>query len=338
MTFEADAPEATAEVRKAKRPRPMMWVRRAHLYLGLFLFPWVLLYGVSAFLFNHAEVANKQPIARYGKSAFVGTPLEKPTPAIEIARKVVAELGQRNNESTYQLIEAEPVGYYAGATGPADLIFGSMNYPNRKIHLLFHVRATGGSLRIEDLTEVKPTLTPAPFAIIATNQNNSVAPNIDRPLLLDQTIDKHALEAIPGMMKNLGYFEEGGFAKVTQVPDLVFTMSDGRDNWLVGYNSLKGTVSGKLASEVTPNEVTWRSFMTRLHTIHGYPFAFGARWIWTVFVDVMAALMTYWAFSGLLMWWQIKSTRKIGIGLLGLSVLIAGGLGTALYFWLATPS
>ena len=46
-----------AAARSAPRPRRsfswMRLVRRVHLYSGLFLVPLVLLYGVTAFLFNH---------------------------------------------------------------------------------------------------------------------------------------------------------------------------------------------------------------------------------------------------------------------------------------------
>lgn len=36
-------------------PRAKKLIRRTHLYLGLFLIPWLLLYGVTALLFNHGE-------------------------------------------------------------------------------------------------------------------------------------------------------------------------------------------------------------------------------------------------------------------------------------------
>jgi hypothetical protein len=39
----------------------MRWIRRIHVYLGLFLLPFVLLYGVTGFLFNHGQV-----LAPYG--------------------------------------------------------------------------------------------------------------------------------------------------------------------------------------------------------------------------------------------------------------------------------
>jgi hypothetical protein len=35
--------------------RVLQVLRRSHLYLGLALFPWAILYGVTAFLFNHRD-------------------------------------------------------------------------------------------------------------------------------------------------------------------------------------------------------------------------------------------------------------------------------------------
>lgn len=122
---------------------------------------------------------------------------------------------------------------------------------------------------------------------------------------------------------------------MTQIPDLVFGLNDGKQVWQVRYNSVKGSVAAKRLSEVPPTAVTWRTFMTRLHTIHGYPFAWGPRWIWTLFVDLMAALMVFWGMSGLLLWWQIKSTRKMGFGIVTMSICIAVFLASSLYYWLA---
>ncbi len=34
----------------------MRWIRRIHLYAGLLMFPWVLLYGFTALLFNHSTL------------------------------------------------------------------------------------------------------------------------------------------------------------------------------------------------------------------------------------------------------------------------------------------
>ena len=49
----------TAKVRTAQRKATAMrWLRRAHLYSGLLLLPWVLVYGISGFLFNHGGSAS----------------------------------------------------------------------------------------------------------------------------------------------------------------------------------------------------------------------------------------------------------------------------------------
>ena len=48
-----------------------------------------------------------------------------------------------------------------------------------------------------------------------------------------------------------------------------------------------------------------------------------ARWFWAVIVDLMAGVMCFWGVSGLLMWWQLKATRKLGTVILVLSAIVA---------------
>ena len=56
-------PQKEAPSPRAEPPRPrrrygavMKFVRRLHMYLGLLVFPWVLLFGASGALFNHPEI------------------------------------------------------------------------------------------------------------------------------------------------------------------------------------------------------------------------------------------------------------------------------------------
>jgi hypothetical protein len=50
-------PKAVNAAKKARagqrKATAMRWLRRSHLYSGLLLLPWVLVYGISGFLFNH---------------------------------------------------------------------------------------------------------------------------------------------------------------------------------------------------------------------------------------------------------------------------------------------
>lgn len=57
LRTEPDIPPRVALTKAAPRPAiatAALWMRRTHLYSGLLMLPFVLIYGVSAFLFNHA--------------------------------------------------------------------------------------------------------------------------------------------------------------------------------------------------------------------------------------------------------------------------------------------
>jgi hypothetical protein len=41
----------------------------------------------------------------------------------------------------------------------------------------------------------------------------------------------------------------------------------------------------------------------------------------------MAGLMVIWGLSEILIWWQIKSTRRVGAALMILSLIAAAGVG-----------
>ena len=70
----ATEPTGTEPRRSAGR-RVMHTIRRLHLYLGLFLLPWSILYGVTGFLFNHPTAFADAPTASFGRSELTGTPM-----------------------------------------------------------------------------------------------------------------------------------------------------------------------------------------------------------------------------------------------------------------------
>src|SRR5205085_286342 len=107
-----------------RRRRVMHAVRRGHLYAGLFLLPWVVLYGVTAFLFNHPTAFADQPAKSFDKSDLKGTPLESVPAAKELAAQVVEKLQARAPEgTTYTLVEPDRAKFtreFAFATAKAD--------------------------------------------------------------------------------------------------------------------------------------------------------------------------------------------------------------------------
>ena len=114
----------------------MKLVRRSHLYAGLFLVPWVLMYGVTALLFNHPMLFpdglfKLQPIE---PADLAGTPLERlPAPRVLAAQVVEAlnKSGSSDSNSskstpTYRLVRPEEATFAReySATVPG----GDMNH------------------------------------------------------------------------------------------------------------------------------------------------------------------------------------------------------------------
>ena len=67
----------------------LKFLRRAHLFAGLFMAPWVLLYGVTGFLFNHPEAFPDREVRTAGQTELVGTALEDFPTAPQLADRVV---------------------------------------------------------------------------------------------------------------------------------------------------------------------------------------------------------------------------------------------------------
>ncbi|MFM8272471.1 MAG: hypothetical protein ACKODX_09085, partial [Gemmata sp.] len=101
-----------ARQRRPRRKRATHLVRRAHLYSGLFLLPWAVLYGVTGFLFNHPTAFSDAPTASFGARELAGTPMEGPPKPAAVAEQVVAALNERAKGSAkYSLVEPEKTRY-----------------------------------------------------------------------------------------------------------------------------------------------------------------------------------------------------------------------------------
>ena len=97
-TIELASPvDAVSRTLPKKRSRAgynqlMKVLRRAHLYSGLFLTPWVFLYGVTALLFNHPDLFSGQQVIEVGPAEVAGTPLAQIPPPGALAARVVEKL------------------------------------------------------------------------------------------------------------------------------------------------------------------------------------------------------------------------------------------------------
>ncbi|MCE9563014.1 MAG: PepSY domain-containing protein [Planctomycetes bacterium] len=336
-----DATEQPTTTLRPLRKRVMHVVRRGHLYLGLFLLPWAIMYGATGFLFNHPEAFADAPTATFSRSELVGTPMENVPSPTEIAQQVVTALRTRSTPPVdYQLVQSEKVKYNR------EFAFATVKADGREVSLLFDATGGGGTVRSRVLVPTPvPSTEKAPFAIGGAK---AITPKAGRPekgtnprpvppaeSLVESPLHDRVKAAVPTILERTGF--PGGEVTVTSVPDLTFNMSDGSKTWVVTYNAQTGTVSGKLAEEVpAPEELSNRRFLTRLHQTHVYPGERNVKWFWTVIVDVMAFVMVFWGISGIFMWWQIKATRVFGFVILVLSIAIAIYLGVGMHEMLAT--
>ena len=334
------APEvpATAPARKPRGKRAMYVVRRGHLYLGLFLLPWAILYGVTAFLFNHPTAFSDAPTTSFGADLLRGTPMEgMPTPA-DTAGQVVAVMNARAADGLRYTLAPEPAAEYVrefvSATVKVD--------DGSQVGVLLEIHGLGGTVRGQPARPEVKTVAKAPFALGTTNPARLNNPpegrtphtaNPDRAdtLQVAGPLHERVKAAVPTILERTGF--AGGEVAVAAVPDLVFCAVDSRGKtWKVTANTLTGTLNGVPAEDVREaKELGVRRFLLRLHLAHGYPAGGGARWWWAVIVDAMAFVLVFWGISGLLMWWQIKATRKLGVLALILSGTAAGWLAFGMF-------
>ena len=303
----------------------MKLLRRLHLYLGLFLFPWALLYGVSAFLFNHPATFSEQPMVQFGPSVLKGTPFEnRPSPG-KIAEEVVRKL----NESQKPEVPYELAGE---AKFNREFAFATIKAEGRTLGLLIDPKTGSGTVR--ETVPVKPKSDP-PFLVgrLKQEQRTKTSPPapISNPngLFLDESPAENLKGSIPTILERTGF--PSGEVTVTSMPEIAFPIRAEGRVWLAVYNPMTGSVEGTPNEELPTSELGWRSFMLRLHKAHGYPGETNGRWWWAVVVDAMAVVLVFWGLSGLLMWWQIKSTRILGLIVLVVSAVAATSLGVAMY-------
>lgn len=273
----------------------MRLVRRTHLYAGLFLTPWVLLYGTTAFLFNHEGAFSDRGAEReLAASDFAGTSVAAVPPPAELAGQVVAAVAVRDSAKAIRVVEPEEAEW----TGP--LVIGAQT------------KAVNHLLRI-DLAAHRGTL--------AANERPArrEEPWFSGEGARLQSVEIARIEA-SRLVTELGI--EAEQARVQTMPSLRFRAeSDGRV-WDVIYQPERGTVSAVPVG--TPWEpLSVRRFLTRLHTTHHYPATFGVRWVWSLIVDCMFVLMVFWALSGVAMWWQLRYLRAIGTGIVIASLIVA---------------
>lgn len=293
----APTPPAPHRPRRRWGNRAMKFVRRAHLYAGLALVPFVILYGLTAFLFNHPGVWSASTstwIPPLDLDAAGRTSLAAPG---DLAQSVVAEL-----EPGWTLDAAtEPT--LRGQTSLSATLGGT------SYNVVFD--QPGGGARVSTRSESRRT-TP-----------DELRPGDGSRFRVGQD----ALQSIQAAATALVLGERGDAAwRVRAAPRLEFGLLREGAPYRATYD-LRDSTLRVVPNDEPPAARSLRSFLLRLHTAHGYPSGFGAAFWWAILVDAMAVAMVAWAITGLFMWWQMKNLRRVGA-----VVVVVCALGTTALF------
>jgi hypothetical protein len=287
-------------------------VRRAHLFAGLFLTPWVFLYGISAFLFNHPEAFPDREACDFGPSEVAGTALEGFPTARTLAHRVVAALNApagpgQSTSPAFRLLAPDTAVYsrdlFATATGKG-----------REHSVRFDPDGGAGTVRSTSLPPMQAAW-PGPATV----------PLDDAPR------DRIAV-GVPALLTRLGL--EADVVAVRNPPDCLFRAEAGGRPWRIAYNIQTGTITAR-PIDPADSPLSTRRFLTGLHLARGYPTPVDCRWAWAVVVDVMAVALVFWGISGLLMWWQMKGLRRIGMFVLLASLVAAAATAAGMHDVLA---
>lgn len=263
--------------KRAKRRRRQKWsliARRAHLYFGLFLVPWVFLYGSTALMFNHPAWFHERSMAQFGAVTLAGTDLSVPPAADALAAAVHENLpGDLSAPENIRWL-----GRYRLRGKDSSSRYSAYIEPGGQGGVLYTTPLDVDS--DHPLANLEPS--PVPFPL---SQETDLAPIEESLQVSGLTLDR--------------------------TPTLLFDVREGDALWRIEYEPLDGSLSAELLGQRSTAQTT-RSFLLNLHTQHVYPGAVSSRWLWAMVVDLMGTAMILWALTGLIMWWQLKRLRRIG--------------------------
>ena len=280
----------------------MKLVRRTHLYAGLFLAPWVAMYGFSGLIFNHGDW-----FAAGGGGA-ASKPIEWTADATALPRWPEPEALAGKVVAMLNAAETEKVGaleYRLSARG-APKLQGGVGLQGKD--------EAGGSVSLSfDRLERKGTTSHSPPG--PPEEQVQLATN--DVVLLNATKESMLVAAgkADPKLSATKWVADGDF------PRLSFPVEHGKERRVATYDLRSGLVS--LSPE--PGSMRLPDFLTSLHMSHGYPSDKKSEKLITLramFVDAMAFLMCFWAVSGIVMWTQLKQLRRPGL-IVALASLLA---------------
>ena len=309
-------------------------IQKVHLFAGLLMLPWVLLYGATATLFNH-------PTWMTGADTDVID--------ITLSPKQLAQLPQAHGIAEMALMSAQESGRLSDRLEGQKIAQDSVRFNEP---LVVTLKSEAGEARGSiDLNSGKGV-----FRYTANHGTENAAGKDGKPnaasLRLPMAAKNQVVDSYRNWASDLHVnFPEDVDVEVRSIPPVEFKLDGSKEDLLMRFSTDEQRRRGSgrrdaaqrdsnvLAGQLevigeNPGSMDWRDYFTRLHKTHGYPIVGNVKIVWAVIVDMMFMIMVFWGLSGVYMWLQIQRMRKIGVGLLVVSgtsaLLIASGMHTLL--------
>lgn len=281
------------------RPKVMKFVRRLHMHTGLLLLPWLLFFGVSGVLFNHPRWLDGVEIEEQPLEAEQLQTLTELRPWN--ARDVAQDIVRRINEvqSTGYALDEDFASQIAG-------------WPI--------LMAPGDGVRymlILDLDEAQGVLSRRPIP-----PRQEAPPFADVKVDLPQYTMASVERKVDGLLSGLGIEAPAELkAHPAMKPEIRFRMKDPNGTlWQVRYDVGNGQLGGRRADDRP--KIGLNEMMSRMHKTHHYPINFGVKTLWALFADITGVTLVLWAVTGVVIWWQIKPSRVIGMMAVSIGLVV----------------
>jgi hypothetical protein len=275
---------------------PSRVIRRAHLFVGLFLAPWVLIFGLSALVIhNHGALSGWPRRIDVPAPAIASAVTQLPAPEA-IARQVVTALNAAHGSFT---LAADAPRF----DGPLNL---NLNWGADAGKAVVFPDPLGGRInRYKPAAPVRrfPTLIP---------------PALDRPTLTRLRDDlAGAFQKADPTITKLGPLG---------VPQVRFAVTEGGREFTAVCDLATGSLT------LTPTERAIGDFLQKLHMTHKYISGPWYRFAWLIFANLVGLALCFWVVTGVVMWWRSGTSR--GAGLAALAVTSAAVAVVVASLWL----
>ncbi len=240
----------------------LMTMRRVHLYSGLFMFPWVLLYGFTGWFFNHPGYFTGDQVQSVSLLDSTAANQSLPSPD-DVASRVVEEI----NIQSF-LVGGPELELAEQAAAHFDRYLSFNVVTDTQSHQVTIDPFTGrGDVRTTfiDPTQPEPATAPEQVNPLTTVPSVDVAENT-------QSV---AAELLPEALQRLG-LDSGEVTTGRFSSSLIFSaVVDGRPSQ-VTYNMGTGAITA-IADDAKRPPMETKSFLQRLHLSRGYSPSWSSR-------------------------------------------------------------